>query len=634
MVCMYVIDVIPLIRGSHVESLTYYVGTEYSAGTIVTIPIRKKEVRGLVTECKPVGAAKTAVRTATFSLRKLPDQLYATPLPSTLVAAAYELTKTTPTTIGAALYALLPPEVREGTQMLASDQSTPQEIDAVPAVSVLQGLAEERFRVYRSQIRAAFAHRGSVLFVVPTSADIDRAYDALAHGIEDRVVTFSARHGSKKRERAYEAFHDVRHAKLIITTPRHAFLDRHDITTIIIEQSRSAFYKSRIRPYFDMREVLKTVARLTNRTVVLGDILPLAEDEHLRRSDIYLTENEHPKRLAFISTLKAIVQKDEPTASAPFELFSKALISAITSTVGKRKNVFLLAARRGLAPVVACADCGHIFRCPDSGTPYSLFKTTKNNEEQRWFLSTISGTRIRAADTCEACGSWRLRERGIGIQHIYDEMTTMFPDTPVILFDHTTATTYKKAQHLISSFYDAKGAILIGTPMVLPYLDQQVEQSAVVSLDATRAAPTWRIDEELLALLLTLRERTNDVVFVQTRSEIDTLLEYATRGLVDQFYTDEIGLRKALRYPPFSIFVHLTFTGSKAAVTELEQEIRNTVDPTDIAFYSAPHSTVSRTLRYGLIRVPRTAWPDPQLIERLRALPPQVRIEINPHQIV
>jgi hypothetical protein len=72
---MYVIEVIPLVRGVQIESLTYFSSTGYSRGTIVEIPVRGKTVAGVVIEVSPVSSAKTALKAATFSLRKLaPDQ--------------------------------------------------------------------------------------------------------------------------------------------------------------------------------------------------------------------------------------------------------------------------------------------------------------------------------------------------------------------------------------------------------------------------------------------------------------------------------------------------------------------------------------------------------------------------------
>ena len=630
---MYVIAVIPFLRGSQLESLTYYSSIAYETGSIIKVPVRAKEVRAMVVSAEPVSAAKTAVRAATFTLKKLPEQTDITTLPPILVEAARTIAKEVPASLGAILFALLPEEVREGTEVLESNLPCIG-IYETPAVTLLQAIEAERLRVYRSHIREAFAHRGSVLFVAPTSADALRVGDTLAQGIESRLVTLTNALTPKKRERAYQSFHDLSQAKLIIATPSHCFIDRHDITHIIIDQCRSPYYKARTRPYMDTRQVLKTLAKISGRQILMGDLLPSTEDEWLRREDIYTTEGEHPKRIAFESQLSVIKQTDKPKPDVPFVLYSPKLLNAITDTVQSRQHTLLYAARRGLSPVVVCIDCGHIFRCPDSGTPYSLFRTTKNNKEQRWFLSTTSGKRVKAADVCPDCGSWRLKERGVGIQHMYDELTDHFPKANVILFDHTTASTKKKAQNLIADFYETKGSILLGTAMALPYLDKPVTLSAITSVDAARTVPTWRADEDFFALLLRLREITTKSVLIQTRAETDDVLSYAKTGQVEQFYTDELSLRSTLKYPPYSVFIHLTFSGSGEAVSKQEEALSKTLTAWPIRFYSAPQSTVQTNIRYGLLRIPALNWPDETLIKILAKLPPAIRVEINPGKIV
>lgn len=633
MILMYVVEVIPFIRGTQVESLSYYASTSHCPGTLVTIPIRKKEVRGMVIDAKPVGMAKTALKAATFSLRKLPEQTASVMLPHPLIETAQLLSKKTPATAGSILFSLLPPEVRDGSESFQTERGAGIQT-SVPEIAVLQATQHDRYRAYRSAIREAFAHRGSVLLVVPTGADVDRAVEELSPGIEARVVTFSPRDGKRKRARAYAAFADMSHAKLVIATARHAFLPRHDLTSIIIEGAGSKFYKSTVRPYLDMRDALKTFARTVGCKLILADIVPQSEDEHARREERFDTYGEHPKRLVFESKLKILRLTDKPTANAPFELFSKELIGSIKKSVAERKHVFLLAAHRGIAPAVACGDCGHIFRCPDSGAPYSLTRTGSGDEERRWFVSTGTGRRVRAADICPACGSWRLRERGIGIQYIYDELAAKFPGLPVTLFDHTTATTPARANELISGFYDTKGGVLLGTPMAVPYIDRAVDYSAIVSLDAARAVPSWRSHEELFSLLLTLRERTRGTVFVQTRTEPDALLEYAAQGQVERFYDDEIEARKLLGYPPFSIFIHLRFEGTSESLPQIEEELRGLLAPAKIAFYSSQGGKSGKRIRNGLIRLQASAWPDEALIERLSIVPAFVRVEIDPYRIV
>lgn len=631
---MHVVEVIPLVRGTHVETLSYYSSTPLPPGSIITIPVRNQHKRAIVLSAQPVSTAKTALRAATFTLKKLPPQGPLKTIPPLLIATADQLTARVPASVGAILHSLLPKEVITGAVELEyTVVPEPSSIKSTE-VSILQGTHEDRFRTYRSRIRETFAHRGSVLFVVPTSADLERTREFLEGGIENRIVTFSGSYSTRKLEESYRAFHDLSHAKLIITTPSHAFLDRHDITDIIIDQSRSRAYKSRFRPYLDLRECLKVMAGIDNRRLLLGDLVPRTEDEFLRREDVYNTEDEAAKRVGFVSDLTVIEHKPERTASVKFELFAPELMALFKETYDEKKRLFLYAARRGIAPVVTCVDCGHIFRCPDSGAPYSLFKTTKNGEEQRWFLASASGKRIRAADTCEVCGSWRLRERGIGIQHIHDELKHAFPQIPLITFDHTTATSPRRAKQLIGDFYEKRGAILLGTAMAVPYVEEPVHTTVVSSLDAARAVPTWRADEELFALLLLLREKASERCVVQTRTTPDEVIAHARTGNIEQFYHEELALREQLSYPPFCTFVHLTLQGTAPAVATLEAEVAARLHTYSPRFYHAPTTTSAKAIRYGLIRVPRGNWPDRGLMDALRTLPPQVRIEVNPDRVV
>jgi primosomal protein N' (replication factor Y) len=266
-------------------------------------------------------------------------------------------------------------------------------------------------------------------------------------------------------------------------------------------------------------------------------------------------------------------------------------------------------------------------------------RTVRDGAEERWFVCPVSGARERAADVCPECGSWRLRQRGIGIQHVHDELAKELPGVPLIVFDHTTANTYKKASFLCRKFYETKGAVMIGTQMALSYLAESVDQSVVVSQDALRATPTWRREELTLSVLLQLRERTKGTVYVQVRGNADDdskddLIEYARSGALERFYNEEIPLRQQFDYPPFAHFVHLTWQGSAETVRKIEEAVRETLADMPFQYYGAPPAHAEAQVRYGLLRVAPAKWPDKSAVEALRRLPPSVRIVMNPDRIV
>lgn len=630
---MFVIQVTPLIRGTQLESLSYYSGISYDLGSFIEVPIRGKKQTAIVTEVKLASTTKTALKAATFSLRKLPNQINPVVLPATIRQTALELTKIYPASVGSILFNLLPPDVRNGSRSYPGYQNNTQNEETTP--QLLTAKLDERYVIYQGQIRSTFAHRGSILFIVPTATEVEFAVKSLSQGIEDRVVVISPNQTKRQRDAAYKKLEDTTSAKLIITTPSYAYFERVDLINIIIEQSASGHYVTRQRPYIDHREALITFAKVSGRSILLGDTVPRTEDEARRRDEIYLTYGEEAKRIAFSAPLTIITQKDKPKPETPFQLFSSELVTSVERALEARGHVFFYTARRGLAPVVACIDCGYIFRCPDSNTPYSLMRTMKNGEEERWFVSSTSGRRIKAADVCLGCGSWRLRERGIGIQQVHDEWKNMFPDSDVQVIDNITAPTAKQAGKIADEFFTKRSGILIGTQIALPFLSRCFDISAIISLDAARTIPTWRADESLFRLLLRLRECTHKEVIVQTRTETDNLMIHATRGAIERFYDDEIALRKMLQYPPYSSFILLTWTGSSTSIIELEKPIKVILENLPVQYYNNPNSSASKTLRHGLIRIPNS---DKEMyatcLKAVRNLPPYVKVEVNPERIV
>jgi primosomal protein N' len=630
---MHVISVIPLKRGINADTLSYYAKDAYVTGTIVEIPVRGKMCRGLVVRSETVSAHKTTLKAASFSLRRLPAQTSTAAVSPALVQTAYDLQTHYAANLGAILYHLLPTEIRNGDITPPRHRTEPHEEDTTP--QTLHATTQDRYITYQSHVRTMFARGGSTLFVVPTTAHIGSAKHELALGIQDRVVVLSRQDTPRQRREAFATVEQSSAPLLIITTPADAYIERADIKSIVIEHAAHTQYHTRTRPYLDHRVSLRTLARHAGCNIILGDTVLRTEDEYARREDRIQSYNEPPKRLVFPARLRCIEQPAHTSKNEPFALFADETVRRVRTVLNRRENVFLYAARQGLAPVVACFDCGNILRCPDSGTPYSLHRTyDKSGNESRWFVDSSSGRRTRAADVCDQCGSWRLRERGVGIQHIADCIPDYFPNTPVIHFDADTARTKRKIAQLSTRMREAKGAIILGTAVALPYLPTNLTTSCVTSYEATSSIPSWRADEILFRLLLELREKNSNEVIIQHRTELGPVVTHATRGALEHFYTEEIELREMLQYPPFSVLVLCTWQGPRQSVQAIEVELHNALQAYNPLIYSHPLSNQKKARRHALLRIPAHHWPNQELQSILRGLNPGVSVQINPDRIV
>ena len=70
---MKLVTVIPFLKRLQKETLTYFSGKEVAIGDIVIIPVRNKDVEGLVINTEDVSLQKGDVKDASFNLKKIKE---------------------------------------------------------------------------------------------------------------------------------------------------------------------------------------------------------------------------------------------------------------------------------------------------------------------------------------------------------------------------------------------------------------------------------------------------------------------------------------------------------------------------------------------------------------------------------
>lgn len=105
---MYVISVIPIARGIGKETLSYFTSSKVVAGSLVTVPLRKKNIEALVVDVEDARMMKSEIKRADFALRKV-GELVSTPFLSTaFMQTVADTAKFHGATTGAVLKVLLP----------------------------------------------------------------------------------------------------------------------------------------------------------------------------------------------------------------------------------------------------------------------------------------------------------------------------------------------------------------------------------------------------------------------------------------------------------------------------------------------------------------------------------------------
>ena len=126
-------------------------------------------------------------------------------------------------------------------------------------------------------------------------------------------------------------------------------------------------------------------------------------------------------------------------------------------------------------------------------------------------------------------------------------------------------TVSKKNSHemILNKFKEEEIDILIGTQMVVKgHHFPNVTLVGVIAADGSLNIDDFRANERTFQILTQVagragREKDKGRVIIQTYNPDNFSIECAKKNDYELFYNTEIGLRKQLKYPPFSLSMQL-----------------------------------------------------------------------------
>jgi primosomal protein N' (replication factor Y) len=262
-------------------------------------------------------------------------------------------------------------------------------------------------------------------------------------------------------------------------------------------------------------------------------------------------------------------------------------------------------------------------------------KTGHSADDKNFFMCHRCGERRSTEEYCKVCGSWKLGVVGIGIDLVVDKIKDKFPDISIFQIDSDSVKAEKSIKSIVQKFKAKPGSILIGTEMMLQYLHEKVENSAIISLDSLFALPDFRIQEKILYMLIRIRTLTTRRFIVQTRKSDEKVFEYGLKGNMSDFYRESIEERKRFNYPPYSTLIKLTIEGKRDEIVRQMEEAQDILDPFEVEVFPAFTQTVKgNQVLHGLLRLNREKWPDTTLREKIQSLPPSVIVKVDPETLL
>ena len=626
---MFLVSVIPISRGIATDSLSYFSKEAPKEGSVVTVPLRKKTAHGLVIKVSPAQEAKSEIKNADFELKKIEGRSR-TIFSQSFIKTAEEAATYHTGTIGGALYEIIPKAILTHLDTVL-ECTEPHYVANIRQHFVLQENDDDRFAHYKGIVREKFAKKRSVFLLMPTIEDLKKGRAYLEKGIQDYTYVFHSDMTQKETVDLWNKALREKHPILIIGTSIFLSLPRSDIGMIIVEKDNSRGYKNIGRPFLDMRYVAERLAKNIGADFLIGDSCLRVETIERHNEGDFVEFAPLSFRSLSTATDELIDMKKYSGREDGFRVLSDEFINLIKTNKENNELLFVFAARRGVSPSTVCSDCEDVLSCAKCNTPLILH----GKDDYRFFLCNHCGKKYDAKTTCKKCGSWRLKPLGIGSELVEEKIKEILPDTKIFRIDKTVATTHKKAVSIAEKWMASPGSILIGTEMALTYIDKKIDNCAIATLDSYFSIPDFRISEKIFSIILKMRSLAHRRFLLQTRRPDEALLSYAWKGNMIDFFREEIILRRALNFPPFSVLVKLSSSGTKERVTEDMKTIKTLCSDYDVdvfpAFVSLPRGHVGM---HALIRIEKKSWPDKKLIQILETLPQSFTVNIDPESLL
>lgn len=631
---MKIVNVIPITRGVFRDELSYFTALPVKIGAIVTIPLRGRSVEGLVSEVREAPELKLLIKSSAYPLKKITrvkhEQFFTLPF----MSAVRQLVNYSATSFGATLKSLVSSTILSGK--ISSPKIETVEIKTKAKERfVLQEPDEERQAYYKSLIRGKFATHGSVFLCLPTVVDITRTFVSLERGISEYTIALHNQLSTRELIHAWQKALDISHPVLIIATPTFLSLPRNDLQAIIVDRENTQTYKSFERPFIDYRRFAEYLANSLGITFVLGDTV-------LRTETAYRADQGELEPLASLkhhasSTAIQTLIEVKKVPQSDFRVISEELSTVISEAQKRNEKFFLFTHRRGLASVTICQDCGYTVECANCEAPTVLHPASKIEADgaKTVFVCHRCGARRSAAEKCRHCGGWRLMELGIGIDRVIRELMESFPTLNLFKIDSDSMKGGAMAVTTIKRFLATPGSVLVGTEMALYYLKEKIENVAVVALDSLFALPDYRINEKIFCLLIRLRALANKNFIIQTRNVKIGLFKNAIKGNLLDFYRTEIAERKQYGYPPFQTFIKVVRRGERGEVRLAMKALADQLSAYEPEVFPAFVPVVSREYQMHLLLKRRpVSWPESGLLEKLKSLPPNFLVDVDPDSLL
>ena len=582
--------------------LTYSSERPLPAGTLVSVPLGRREVPGIVWHGAAEADPSLALRPVTAALGSLPP-LGAAWRGLVDFAAAYYQRST-----GEIALSVLPPELRklDDAQLANRIRKLHKALAAEPGTESAPGAPA--LTVEQAQVLAQLAAAGKSDTPSPvllhgvtgsgkTEVYLGAAAQALAAGKQALVLVpeinltpqLEARFAERFRGRHIVSLHSAltpaqrlrswlaAHlglADLVLGTRLAVFASMPRLGLIVVDEEHDPSYKQQEGARYSARDLAVYRGRLERATVVLGSATPSLESWQ-RATEGRYTRLALPSRIGggALPKVRLVDMNQQPKGKGAGTALSAPLVAALQERLARGEQSLVFLNRRGYAPVLHCGECSWKSGCPHCSA-WRVF-----HKLDRTLRCHHCGFTERVPRACPDCGNLDIAPIGRGTERLEEQLGALLrtpDDRPAriarIDADSTRLKGALEAQ--LGAVHAGDVDVLVGTQMVTKGHDfRRITLVAAVNPDSSLFSSDFRAPERLFALLMQAGGRAGRDAQQADRSELWVQTWHPTHALYgalrqhdfEAFAASQLKEREMAGLPPFS---HLAILRADARTPE------------------------------------------------------------------
>lgn len=393
----------------------------------------------------------------------------------------------------------------------------------------------------------------NVIILLPEISQADLLYNTVKRIFKERVCQL---HGEISRGRRSEDIEGIISGKhdIILGTRSALFAPLKSLSLIMVINEQSSSYKKEEGIRYNIRDVAVTRGFIENAAVVLSSTAPSIDSYFNALTNKYrlLKPDSNPSR----PKIKIIDMRFEKRVRPNF---SKTVFEVSKNRLKQDKKIMFVINRRGYSTLLLCRECGHTEKCTVCSIPLVMHK------HDRVLKCHYCGISCDIPERCRRCSSYSLELLGSGTQRTQEDIEDLF-GIKTVRFDSDKAKKRSEIEELLQSITNSSIKAIIGTKMMTRRIGitERFSMAAILNIDTSLNLPDFRASEKAymdISSIIELIEPDGEIL-IQTMFPQNSIFKCVKSNRYESFIKEELSLRKALNYPPYSRLLNISFSGN------------------------------------------------------------------------